>query len=94
MAKSDELTASELFHDWQYEVANDDTRLGFTEWLEHRTDALRSQADGDVVKENAYIRAHRGEPCSDSSCGVHFTFDGQRRSAPISEADEEEPGGQ
>jgi hypothetical protein len=25
--------------DWQYEVANGDTRLGFTEWLEHQIDA-------------------------------------------------------
>lgn len=26
--------------DWRYEVANDDTRLGFEEWLAHREESL------------------------------------------------------
>lgn len=26
--------------DWRYEVLNDDTRLGFKEWLAHREESL------------------------------------------------------
>ena len=31
--------------DWQYEVANDDTRIGYLEWVEHS----RFQASADRV---------------------------------------------
>lgn len=27
--------------DWRYEIANGDTRLGFTEWYEHRMESER-----------------------------------------------------
>ena len=33
--------------DWQYEVANGDTVLGFMEWLEHREEAERFTAERD-----------------------------------------------
>ena len=32
------VTESELLEDWQYEVTNGDTRLGFEEWKQHRED--------------------------------------------------------
>lgn len=28
-----------LVQDWQYEVANGDTRLGYNEWVEHKREA-------------------------------------------------------
>ena len=34
----DDLTVSDLL-DWKYEVASDDTLLGFEEWREHRKEA-------------------------------------------------------
>jgi len=35
------ITESEHYpaSDWQYEVANGDTRLGYIEWLQHKLDA-------------------------------------------------------
>lgn len=37
------LTTHELHRDWQYEVANGDTVLGFVEWLEHWIEANEGQ---------------------------------------------------
>jgi hypothetical protein len=38
---ADKQAAEELYtvSDWQYEVANGDTKLGYDEWLEHRIEA-------------------------------------------------------
>jgi len=30
--------------DWKYEVANDDTRLGYTEWVESQKEQAREDA--------------------------------------------------
>lgn len=35
-----------LIKDWQYEVANGDTALGYAEWLQHRVDRLADQEKG------------------------------------------------
>lgn len=31
--------------DWKYEVANDDTRLGYLDWVKHQRDALDDWSD-------------------------------------------------
>ncbi|MCD6056507.1 MAG: hypothetical protein K0Q89_37 [Thermomicrobiales bacterium] len=38
MTEHDDYTLA----DWQYEVANGDTVLGYTEWVEHKLEADRS----------------------------------------------------
>jgi len=47
--------------DWQYEVANGDTRLGLAEWLEHRAEAtqvdLGSWEPGENVDADEMVRA-------------------------------------
>lgn len=35
------MTFTEDIRDWQYEVANGDTVLGFMDWLKHREEAER-----------------------------------------------------
>ncbi len=31
--------------DWQFEVANDDTRLGYWDWVEHQREAEEEEED-------------------------------------------------
>lgn len=55
------------YHDWQYEVANGDTRLGYDDWVQHRIEALESsqvqvQTSGPQCKQcGAFTTAKRVE---------------------------------
>jgi hypothetical protein len=46
------LTDEERFPltDWQDEVRNGDTRLGYREWLQHRKESEQGQAEGKAVQ--------------------------------------------
>ena len=50
---------SDDFADWQYEVANGDTRLGFDEWREHQAEQERR----DIELEESIERSEREAEC-------------------------------
>lgn len=55
--------------DWKYEVANDDTRLGYAEWVDHRIEIDAGVRVTTVLGEGEvrYIQ-HTIDTCPYSSC--------------------------
>ena len=37
--------------DWQYEVRNGDTKLGYDDWVEHRKEAVKPDTQRSILQE-------------------------------------------
>ena len=57
------MTYEEKFpkSDWQYEVANDDTSLGYAEWVQHCIEVERVEAEATLATPLARLQRMRRE---------------------------------